>query len=48
MIPKYDYLIMNGNGMLEKNIELVDNIIKGQKAKTSANLNTIEQLRKEY
>lgn len=48
MIPKYDYLIMNGNGMLEKNIELVHNIIKGQKAKTSANLNTIEQLRKEY
>lgn len=48
MIPKYDYLIMNGNGMLEKNIELVHNIIKGQKAKTSANLDVLEQLRKEY
>lgn len=48
MIPKYDYLIMNGNGMLEKNIELVHNIIKGQKAKTSANLDILEQLRKEY
>lgn len=48
MIPKYDYLIMNGNGMLEKNIELVHNIIKGQKAKTSANLEVLEQLRKEY
>lgn len=48
MILKYDYLIMNGNGMLEKNIELVHNIIKGQKAKTSANLDVLEQLRKEY
>lgn len=48
MIPKYDYLIMNGNGMLEKNIELVHNIIKGQKAKTSANMDVLEQLRKEY
>ena len=47
-IRKYDYLIMNGNGMLEKNIELVHNIIKGQKAKTSANLDVLEQLRKEY
>ena len=48
MIPKYDYLIMNGNGMLEKNIELVHNIIKGQKTKTSVNLDAIEKLRKEY
>lgn len=48
MIPKYDYLIMNGNGMLEKNIELVHNIIKGQKTKTSVNLHAIEKLRKEY
>ena len=48
MIPKYDYLIMNGNGMLEKNIELVHNIIKGQKTRTSVNLDAIEKLRKEY
>lgn len=48
MIPKYDYLIMNGNGMLEKNIELVHNIIKGQKTRTSVNLDAIEELRKEY
>lgn len=48
MIPKYDYLIMNGNGMLEKNIELVHNIIKGQKTKTSVNLDAIERLKNEY
>lgn len=48
MIPKYDYLIMNGNVMLEKNIELVHNIIKGQKKRTSVNLDAIEKLRKEY
>lgn len=48
MIPKYDYLIMNGNGMLEKNIELVHNIIKGQKTKTSVNLDAIEKLKNEY
>lgn len=48
VIPKYDYLIMNGNGKLEKNIELVHNIIKGQKSKTSENLDTIERLKKEY
>lgn len=48
MIPKYDYLIMNENGKLEKNIELVHNIIKGQKSKTSENLDVIEELRKEF
>lgn len=48
MIPKYDYLIMNGNGKLEKNIELVHNIIKGQKSKTSENLDVIEKIRKEF
>lgn len=48
MIPKYDYLIMNENGKLEKNIELVHNIIKGQKSKTSENLDVIEDLRKEF
>lgn len=48
VIPKYDYLIMNGNGKLEKNIELVHNIIKGQKSKTSENLEAIERLKKEY
>lgn len=48
MIPKYDYLIMNENGKLEKNIELVHNIIKGQKSKTSENLDVIEALRKEF
>lgn len=48
MIPKYDYLIMNGNGMLEKNIELVHNIIKGQKTRTSVNLDAIEKLKNEY
>lgn len=48
VIPKYDYLIINGNGKLEKNIELVHNIIKGQKSKTSENLEAIEHLKKEY
>lgn len=48
VIPKYDYLIMNENGKLEKNIELVHNIIKGQKSKTSENLEAIERLKKEY
>lgn len=48
IIPKYDYLIMNGNGMLEKNIELVHNIIKGQKTRTSVNLDAIEKLKNEY
>ena len=48
MIPKYDYLIMNENGKLDKNIELVHNIIKGQKSKTSEKLDIIESLRKEF
>ena len=39
---------MNENGNLEKNIELVHNIIKGQKSKTSENLDVIEELRKEF
>ena len=48
MIPKYDYLIMNENGKLEKNIELVHNIIKGYKSKTSENLGVIEALHEEF
>lgn len=48
VIPKYDYLIMNENGKLEKNIELVHGIIKAQKSKTSENLDAIERLKKEY
>lgn len=47
-IPKYDYLIINENGKLEKNIELVHGIIKAQKSKTTENLDAIEHLKKEY
>lgn len=48
MIPKYDYLIVNQNGRLRKSIELVHHVIQGQRAKTSVNLDVIEELRKEY
>lgn len=48
LIPKYDYLIMNGEGKLEENVSLIHGIVTGNKQKTAAKLDTIEQLRKEF
>lgn len=48
MIPKYDYLVMNGDGMLDQSISLIHGIVTGSKRKTAARLDTIEQLRKEF
>ena len=48
LIPKYDYLIMNGEGKLDENVSLIHGIITGNKQKTAAKLNTVEQLHKEF
>lgn len=47
-IPKYDYLVMNGDGMIDQSISLIHGIVTGSKRKTAARLDTIEQLRKEF
>lgn len=48
MIPKYDYLILNKQGKLEKSVDLIHGIIRGSQQKTSLNLNVIERLKKEF
>ena len=48
MIPKYDYLVMNGDGMLDESISLIHGIVTGNKQKTAARLDSVEQLRKEF
>ena len=39
---------MNGEGKLEENVSLIHGIVTGNKQKTAAKLDTIEQLRKEF
>lgn len=48
LIPKYDYLIINGEGKLEENVSLTHGVVTGNKQKTATRLDTIEQLRKEF
>lgn len=48
VIPKYDYLILNKQGKLEKSVDLIHGIIRGSQQKTSLNLDVIERLKKEF
>lgn len=48
LIPKYDYLIINGEGKLKENVSLIHGVVTGNKQKTATRLDTIEQLRKEF
>ena len=43
-IPGFDYLIMNKNGMLDKNIQLIHGIMKGKKVEIAASQSLSEQI----
>lgn len=44
MIPKYDYLVVNKDRQLDKSVQLIHNIVKTEKSRTSCNMDFIESL----